>query len=123
LASIHKKGEFFCAYLKRWKWQGENIINLPYNYPFIAREFCSVEGCCETYYLLQKEHCMHMDLICYLASIYCGVLVEWCQMINVCFNVNHPMVGDHEFALITKIHHHPSQSFWLLQLMCFLRFI
>jgi hypothetical protein len=78
-----------------------------YNYPFIAREFCSVEGCCETYYLLQKGHHMHMDLICYQASIYCGVLVEWCQMFNVCFNVNHPMVGDHEFALITKNHHHP----------------
>jgi hypothetical protein len=48
-----------------------------------------------------------MDLICYQASIYCEVLVEWCQTFNVCFNVNHPMVGDHEFALITKIHHHP----------------
>jgi hypothetical protein len=60
---------------------------------------------------------MYMDLICYQASIYCGVnivslhckkFVKWCQMFNVCFNVNHPMVGDHKFALITKIHHHPS---------------
>jgi hypothetical protein len=29
------------------------------------------------------------------------------------------MVGGQEFALIAKIQHHPSQSLWLLELMCF----
>jgi hypothetical protein len=41
----------------------------------------------------QKEHYMHIDLICYQASIYCRVLIKWCQMFGVHFNVNHPMVG------------------------------
>jgi hypothetical protein len=53
---------------------------------------------------------MHMNLICYQASIYCEVLAKWCQMFNVCLNVNHPTVGGQEFALIAKIHNHPSQS-------------
>jgi hypothetical protein len=53
---------------------------------------------------------MHMNPICYQTSIYCGVLVEWFQMFNVCLNVNHPIVGGQEFALIAKIHHHLSQS-------------
>jgi hypothetical protein len=95
----------------------------PSNWPFVVGDFHFVERCYQAYDALQKEHYIHTDPICYQTSIYCRVLAKWCQMFNVCLNVNDPMVGGQEFPLITKIHHYLSRSFQLSELMRLLGFI
>jgi hypothetical protein len=66
-----KGNNVFCACFGKGKWQeGENIISLPYDLPFIVGEFSYIQRCCETYMSFQKEHCMHIDPIFYQDSNY-----------------------------------------------------
>lgn len=114
----------FCDCPRRCKWNpSATLSSLEYNWPLIPGPKSTAAECKATFGKFFQDHIHPYDPVCYRATMFSNILVDWCGQWNITIDVNHFHESHHDFLLLLKSQYRPTRWVRLVEAMAITHFI